>query len=66
MEAQAGRGEHDERTGSLYRSQHPVVHRSGIWLGIAAFAAAGVVAVLAWIDRDRSPRLTASGDPPTS
>lgn len=39
---------------------------AGIWLGIAAFAAAGVVAVLAWIDRDRSPRLTASGDPPTS
>lgn len=28
VEAQAGRGEHDERTGSLYRSQHPVVHRS--------------------------------------
>lgn len=39
---------------------------AGIWLGIAAFAGAGVVAVLAWIDRDRSPRLTASGDPPTS
>ncbi|VDM89345.1 hypothetical protein MB901379_02921 [Mycobacterium basiliense] len=39
---------------------------AGIWLGIASFAAAGVVAVLAWTGRDRSPRFTAPGDqPPT-
>ena len=40
---------------------------AGIWLGIASFAAAGIVAVLAWMSRDRSPRLTAPRDqaPPT-
>jgi hypothetical protein len=32
---------------------------AGIWLGVASFAAAGVVALLAWMNRDRSPRLTA-------
>lgn len=31
---------------------------AGIWLGIASFAAAGVAGVLAWINRDRSPRPT--------
>lgn len=39
---------------------------AGIWLGIASFAAAGVVALLAWVSRDRSPRFTASGDKTTS
>jgi hypothetical protein len=39
---------------------------AGVWLGIASFAAAGVVALLAWISRDRSPRFTAgSGHPPS-
>jgi len=37
---------------------------AGVWLGIASFAAAGVVAVLAWVSRDRSPRLTAPRDQP--
>jgi len=37
---------------------------AGIWLGIASFAAAGVVALLAWIGRDRSPRFTAPRDQP--
>jgi hypothetical protein len=37
---------------------------AGVWLGIASFAAAGVVALLAWISRDRSPRLTAPRDHP--
>lgn len=31
---------------------------AGVWLGIASFAAAGVVALLAWMNRDRSPRVT--------
>lgn len=35
---------------------------AGIWLGIASFAVAGVVAVLAWFSRDRSPRFTTPGD----
>jgi hypothetical protein len=35
---------------------------AGVWLGIASFAAAGVVALLAWMSRDRSPRLTAPRD----
>ncbi len=35
---------------------------AGVWLGIASFAAAGVVALLAWVNRDRSPRFTAPGD----
>lgn len=39
---------------------------AGIWLGIASFAAAGVVALLAWVSRDRSPRFTASGDKTSS
>jgi hypothetical protein len=39
---------------------------AGLWLGIASFAAAGVVAVLAWISRDRSALLTAERDPPPS
>jgi hypothetical protein len=39
---------------------------AGIWLGIASFAAAGVVALLAWISRDRSARFTAPGDQPPS
>jgi hypothetical protein len=37
---------------------------AGIWLAIASFAAAAVVALLAWISRDRSPRFSASGDQP--
>lgn len=37
---------------------------AGVWLGIASFAAAGVVALLAWISRDRSERLTAERDQP--
>jgi hypothetical protein len=39
---------------------------AGVWLGIASFAAAGVVAVLAWVSRDRSPRLTAPRHQPPS
>jgi hypothetical protein len=39
---------------------------AGIWLGIAALAAAGVVGVLAWLSRDRSERLTADRDQPPS
>jgi len=35
---------------------------AGIWLGVAALAAAGVVGVLAWLSRDRSERLTAERD----
>lgn len=38
---------------------------AGIWLGIASFAAAGVVALLAWAGRDRSPRFTAPSDQST-
>jgi hypothetical protein len=37
---------------------------AGVWLGIASFAAAGVVALLAWLSRDRSERLTAPRDQP--
>ncbi|MGB9226464.1 LppM family (lipo)protein [Mycobacterium sp.] len=37
---------------------------AGIWLAIASFAAAAVVALLAWISRDRSPRVSTSGDQP--
>jgi hypothetical protein len=39
---------------------------AGVWLGIASFAAAAVVALLAWVSRDRSPRLTAPRDQPPS
>lgn len=39
---------------------------AGVWLGIASFAAAGVIALLAWMNRDRSPRFTAPGDQPPS
>ncbi|MGB8387420.1 LppM family (lipo)protein [Mycobacterium sp.] len=35
---------------------------AAVWLGIVSFAAAGVVALLAWLNRDRSPRLTAPRD----
>jgi hypothetical protein len=35
---------------------------AGIWLAIASFAAAAVVALLAWISRDRSARFSTSGD----
>ncbi|MEI7716328.1 MAG: DUF3153 domain-containing protein [Mycobacterium sp.] len=35
---------------------------AAIWMGIVSFAAAGGVAYLAWSNRDRSPRLTPSGD----
>lgn len=37
---------------------------AGVWLGIASFAAAAVVAALAWFGRDRSPRFTAPRDQP--
>jgi hypothetical protein len=37
---------------------------AGVWLGIASFAAAGVVALLAWLARDRSERFTAPRDHP--
>jgi hypothetical protein len=39
---------------------------AAVWLGIASFAVAGLVALLAWVGRDRSPRLTGSGDQPPS
>ena len=39
---------------------------AGVWLGIASIAAAGVVALLAWLSRDRSARLTAPRDQPPS
>lgn len=39
---------------------------AGIWLGIASFAVAGVVAMLAWVSRDRSPRFTAPTDQSSS
>jgi hypothetical protein len=39
---------------------------AGVWLGIASIAAAGVVALLAWLSRDRSERLTAPRDQPPS
>ncbi len=37
---------------------------AGVWLGIASCAAAGVVALLAWLSRDRSARFTAPRDQP--
>jgi hypothetical protein len=37
---------------------------AGVWLGIASFAVAGVVALLAWLARDRSERFTAPRDHP--
>ena len=37
---------------------------AGVWLGIASLAAAGVVALLAWLSRDRSERFTAPRDQP--
>jgi hypothetical protein len=37
---------------------------AGVWLGIASFAAAAVIGVLAWVSRDRSERLTAPRDQP--
>ncbi len=37
---------------------------AGIWLGIGSLAAAGVVALLAWISRDRSERITAPREQP--
>jgi len=37
---------------------------AAVWLGIVSFAAAGVVALLAWLNRDRSARLTAPRDQP--
>jgi phosphatidylinositol mannoside-binding LppM-like protein len=37
---------------------------AGVWLGIASFAVAGVVALLAWVGRDRSPRSTTPRDHP--
>jgi hypothetical protein len=39
---------------------------AGVWLGIASIAAAGVVALLAWLSRDRSEPLTAPRDQPPS
>ncbi len=50
-----------DSTGSLYRP-NAVVHRAGIWLGIAAFAAAG--GGRAGVDRPgTAPVTTASGRP---
>src|ERR1700722_3167225 len=37
---------------------------AGVWLGIASFAVAGVVALLAWISRDRSERFSTREQPP--
>jgi hypothetical protein len=39
---------------------------AGIWLGIASFAAAGVVVFLAWISRDRSARFTSASSDQSS
>jgi hypothetical protein len=39
---------------------------AGVWLGIASFAAAGVVALLAWMSRDRSERFTTPRNQPPS
>jgi LppM domain len=37
---------------------------AALWLGLSSFAVAGVVAVLAWFGRDRSPRFVESSDQP--
>ncbi|MDA3639756.1 LppM family (lipo)protein [Mycobacterium xenopi] len=37
---------------------------AAVWLGISSFVVAGVVALLAWQARDRSPRFTAPDDYP--
>ena len=39
---------------------------AGVWLGIASFAVAGVVALLAWLSRDRSERFAAERDQSSS
>ncbi|MDI3313788.1 MAG: DUF3153 domain-containing protein [Mycobacterium sp.] len=36
--------------------------RAATWLGLTSFAVAGVVALLAWRSRDRSPRFTRTAD----
>ena len=33
---------------------------AALWLGLAAFVVAGLIAALAWRDRDTSPRFTAA------
>jgi hypothetical protein len=38
---------------------------AALWLGLSAFVAAGVVALLAWRSRDRSPRFTDANDRPS-
>jgi hypothetical protein len=37
---------------------------AGVWLAIASFAAAGLVALLAWLSRDRSERFTTPRNQP--
>lgn len=37
---------------------------AALWLGLSALAVAGLVALLAWLARDRSPRFAEPGDPP--
>jgi len=34
---------------------------AAIWLGLAAFVVAGIIATLAWLNRDRSPRFADQG-----
>lgn len=38
---------------------------AALWLGLSSLVVAGVVAVLAWFGRDRSPRFADSGDEPS-
>jgi uncharacterized membrane protein YhhN len=39
---------------------------AALWLALASIAVAGVVALLAWYTRDRSPRVAEPSDPPSS
>ena len=39
---------------------------AAMWLGISSFVVAGLVALLAWLGRDRSPRLTPGDQPERS
>lgn len=40
--------------------------RAALWLGLSSIAAAGLVAALAWLARDRSPRFAEPNDQPPS
>ena len=63
VETQAGHREHDVAQARYTDPSTRSFRGAALWLGLSSLVVAGVVALLAWYSRDRSPRFAEPSDP---